>query len=55
MRILLCGGAGYIGAHTYVVLVERGHDVVVADNFSNSSPGVLARHSARGVRVHACS
>ena len=29
MRILLCGGAGYIGAHTYVVLVERGHDVVV--------------------------
>ncbi len=43
MRILLCGGAGYIGAHTYVVLVERGHDVVVADNFSNSSPGVLAR------------
>ena len=43
MRILLCGGAGYIGAHTYVVLVERGHDVVVVDNFSNSSPGVLAR------------
>ena len=43
MRILLCGGAGYIGAHAYVVLVERGHDVVVADNFSNSSPGVLAR------------
>ena len=26
MRILLCGGAGYIGAHAYVVLVERGHD-----------------------------
>ena len=43
MRILLCGGAGYIGAHAYVVLVERGHEVVVADNFSNSSPGVLAR------------
>ena len=43
MRILLCGGAGYIGAHTYVVLAERGHDVVVADNFSNSSPGVLGR------------
>ncbi|KRA42343.1 UDP-glucose 4-epimerase GalE [Pseudoxanthomonas sp. Root630] len=43
MRILLCGGAGYIGAHAYVVLVERGHEVIVADNFSNSSPGVLGR------------
>jgi UDP-glucose 4-epimerase len=46
MRILLCGGAGYIGAHAYVVLAERGHDVVIADNFSNSSPGVLARLQA---------
>ncbi len=43
MRILLCGGTGYIGCHTYVVLVERGHDVVIADNFSNSSPQVLQR------------
>ena len=43
MRILLCGGTGYIGCHTHVVLTERGHDVVVADNFSNSSPRVLER------------
>lgn len=43
MRILLCGGAGYIGCHTYVELAGRGHDVVVADNFSNSSPQVLHR------------
>lgn len=43
MRILLCGGAGYIGCHTYTVLVERGHQVVIADNFVNSSPQVLAR------------
>ena len=43
MRILLCGGAGYIGAHTFIELVARGHDVVVADNLSNSSVLALAR------------
>ena len=43
MRILLCGGAGDIGAHTFVELVARGHDVVVADNLSNSSVLALAR------------
>lgn len=43
MRILLCGGAGYIGCHTYVELVGRGHEVAIADNFSNSSPRVLQR------------
>ena len=43
MRVLVCGGAGYIGSHTCVVLAERGHDVVIADNFCNSSPVVLAR------------
>ena len=43
MNILLCGGAGYIGAHTFVELVARGHDVVVADNLSNSSVLALTR------------
>ncbi|HWU69825.1 MAG TPA: UDP-glucose 4-epimerase GalE [Pseudoxanthomonas sp.] len=43
MRILLCGGAGYIGGHTAVVLAERGHDLVIADNFSNSTPEALRR------------
>ena len=43
MRILVFGGAGYIGSHTCVVLAERGHELVVADNFGNSSPGVLGR------------
>ena len=43
MRILLCGGAGYIGGHTAVVLAERGHDLVVADNLSNSSPRAVQR------------
>ncbi|HEX6315150.1 MAG TPA: UDP-glucose 4-epimerase GalE [Gemmatimonadaceae bacterium] len=41
--ILVCGGAGYIGSHACVALAERGHRVVIADNFSNSSPRVLLR------------
>ena len=41
--VLLTGGAGYIGSHTAVELVERGHQVVIVDNFSNSSPVVLDR------------
>ncbi|GAB3330864.1 UDP-glucose 4-epimerase GalE [Marilutibacter aestuarii] len=55
MRILVTGGAGYIGAHTCVVLAERGHDVVIVDNFSNSSPAVLPRLEALTGRaaVHA--
>ncbi|MFZ5639054.1 MAG: UDP-glucose 4-epimerase GalE [Pseudomonadota bacterium] len=43
MRVLVCGGAGYIGSHACVVLAERGHDPVVVDNFCNSSPVVLER------------
>ena len=43
MRILLCGGAGYIGGHTAAVPAERGHELVVADNLSNSSPRALQR------------
>lgn len=36
MKILVTGGAGYIGSHTCVALIEAGHDVIVADNLSNS-------------------
>lgn len=43
MSILVTGGAGYIGSHTTVELIEAGYDVVVADNFYNSSPKVLER------------
>ncbi len=43
MRVLVTGGAGYIGSHTAVQLLEAGHVVVVADNFSNSKPSVLLR------------
>jgi UDP-glucose 4-epimerase len=41
MNILLAGGAGYIGSHTAVVLSEAGHEVVLFDNFCNSSKSVL--------------
>jgi UDP-glucose 4-epimerase len=41
--ILLTGGAGYIGSHTYVALAEAGYQPVIFDNFSNSAPAVLAR------------
>ncbi len=43
MRILVCGGAGYIGSHTCVALAERGHDLVIADSLVNSSLVVLER------------
>jgi len=43
MKVLVCGGAGYIGSHTCVMLAERGHHLVVADNYSNSSPKVFDR------------
>ena len=37
MAILVAGGAGYIGSHTCVELLERGYEVVVVDNLYNSS------------------
>ncbi|MGG5751806.1 UDP-glucose 4-epimerase GalE [Zafaria sp. Z1313] len=43
MRILVTGGAGYIGSHTVLQLLEAGHDVHVLDNLSNSSPEALRR------------
>ena len=41
--ILLAGGAGYIGSHTAVELLNAGYDVVVADNYANSSPESIKR------------
>lgn len=43
MKILLTGGAGYIGSHTATALLEAGHAVAVLDNYSNSSPEAVRR------------
>ena len=43
MRVCVTGGAGYIGSHTVVSLIEAGHDVVVLDNFTNSSPDTIEK------------
>ncbi|MFA7537316.1 MAG: SDR family NAD(P)-dependent oxidoreductase, partial [Desulfuromonadales bacterium] len=44
--VMLTGGAGYIGSHTAVELIQQGHRVVLVDNFCNSSPKVLDRLQA---------
>jgi UDP-glucose 4-epimerase len=43
MRILVTGGAGYIGSHTCIELLEAGYDLIILDNFSNSKPESLNR------------
>ena len=43
MSILVTGGAGYIGSHTVVELLNEGEDIVIVDNFSNSKPEVLEK------------
>ena len=43
MKILLTGGAGYIGSHTAIALIEAGFEPVVLDNFANSHPVVMER------------
>ncbi|MBR1584168.1 MAG: UDP-glucose 4-epimerase GalE [Clostridia bacterium] len=43
MRVLLTGGAGYIGSHTALVLLQQGHEVVVLDNLTNASREGLRR------------
>ena len=41
MKILVTGGAGYIGSHTVVSLLENGYEVIIVDDFSNSNEEVL--------------
>jgi UDP-glucose 4-epimerase len=45
LRVLVTGGSGFIGSHTLVDLCAHGHEVLVVDNFHNSSPEVLNRVS----------
>ena len=46
MKIFLAGGAGYIGCHTALQLLNNGYEVVIADNFSNSCPEAVKRVEA---------
>ncbi len=43
MSVLVTGGAGYIGSHTCVELLDAGYDIAVVDNYSNSSPESIRR------------
>ena len=43
MRVLVTGGAGYIGSHTLLELMAQGHEVCVLDNYANATPTVLNR------------
>ena len=55
MNILVTGGAGYIGSHTVLALLERGHHAVVLDNFCNSSPKVMQRiETLAGIPIPLC-
>jgi UDP-glucose 4-epimerase len=56
-RILLTGGAGYIGSHTYAALSEAGYEVEILDNFSNARedvPDRLEMITGKPVKVHKC-
>ena len=46
MKVLVTGGAGYIGSHTVLELLQAGHDVVVIDNLSTPPKVPQARHRA---------
>ena len=49
--ILVTGGLGFIGSHTVVALLEKGHQVLIVDDLSNSSVGVLdGIETASGIR-----
>lgn len=52
MKILVTGGAGYIGSQTLIELIAEGHSVGVVDNLSNSNPESLRRvESITGQKV----
>ena len=43
MKVLVTGGAGYIGSHTVVELIQAGHSVVIVDDLSNARTDVVCR------------
>ena len=54
MSILVSGGAGYIGSHTCVELIQAGYEIVVADNLVNSSEESLRRVEKTKPRWRLC-
>ena len=53
MKVLVTGGAGFIGSHTVVELISAGHEVHIIDNFINSSPRVIQRlEDITGQTIH---
>jgi len=56
MRVLVTGGAGYIGSHTVIQLIAAGHDVLIVDSFANSKPTVISRLESitgKHLQIHA--
>jgi UDP-glucose 4-epimerase len=56
MRVLVTGGAGFIGSHTVIQLVAAGHDVLIVDNFTNAKRSVMPRLESitgRHLPIHA--
>lgn len=56
MRVLVTGGAGFIGSHTVIQLVAAGHDVLIVDNFTNAKRSVMTRLESitgRHLPIHA--
>ena len=49
MSVLVTGGAGYIGSHTVIELLEAGEDIIIVDNFSNSKPEMLDKINKLGI------
>ena len=43
MQVLVTGGAGYIGSHTVVELINAGHQVIIVDDLSNAKASVIDR------------
>ena len=56
MKILVTGGAGFIGSHTIVELIKSGYECVSIDNFSNSEPFIFDRiEKITGAQIENCN